>query len=733
MKFPIYYQLDLMDCGATCLQMIASYYGKEYSLDSLREMCYTTKEGVSLLSISDAAENIGFKTVGSRISFEQLKNEALLPCIVHWEQNHFIVVYKIKNRNSKKKAKIYIADPGKGKISYTEEEFKEKWISTKSNGTDSGIVLLLEPTNLFYKLEGNKSKAKGFNFLFSYFLKYKKYFAQISLGLLLGALLQLLFPFLTQSIVDIGITNQNIKFIYLVLIAQLVLVISRMSVEFIRRWILLHIGTRINISLLSDFFIKLMKLPMSYFDSKLTGDIMQRINDHDRVGSFITTKTLETIFSFITFIIFSIVLLIYSLKIFLIFLVGSTIYVIWIITFLKKRKELDYKYFDINSKKSSNTFQLITGMQEIKLQNCEKIKRWEWEDIQADLFKINLSSLSLSQKQEAGNILINEIKNILITIVAAMSVINGQITLGMMLAIQYIIGQLSVPIDDLVLFIYDLQDTKISLDRINEVHIKENENTNRNLKKFSSNDKSIYINDLIFQYEGPKSKKVLNISYLIIPENKITAIVGASGSGKTTLIKLLLQYYNPVSGEILVGKDDITKLDTIFWRSKCGVVMQDGYIFSDTIAKNIAISDTNININRLHYAATVANIHDFIMDLPLKYNTIIGQEGQNLSQGQKQRILIARAVYKDPDFIFFDEATNSLDANNEKIIVENLQNFYNGKTVIIVAHRLSTVKNADQIVVLDNGKIIEIGNHKELIKKKGYYFQLVKNQLELGN
>ena len=723
-----------MDCVPVSLQMIAKFYGKPFSLDKLRSITFTTKEGVSLFAISEAAEQIGFKTIGGRLTFDKLEKEALLPCIVHWDQEHFVIVHKVKHRGVfRKQSKVFVADPAYGLLSYNEETFKKHWVSTKSGNEDKGIVLLLEPTQSFFKQEGETEDRKSLKFLFGYFKQYKKFFGQLLIGLLLGSLFQLIFPFLTQAIVDTGIANKNINFIYLIMLAQLVLTISRMLVDFIRRWILLHISTRINISLISDFFIKLMKLPMSYFDTKLTGDILQRIEDHDRVERFLTARTLNTLFSFFTLIIFGIVLWIYSFKIFLIFLVGSITYVLWITIFLKKRRELDFKYFDVRANNQNKTYQLIQGMQEIKLQNCEKRKRWEWEDVQADLFKVNISSLKLEQMQEAGNIFINEVKNIIITIVAALAVIHNQMTLGMMLSTQYILGQLTLPIDQTLDFIHDLQDTKISLERINEIHEKEDENINRNIIRQQLTEKNISIHNLVFQYEGPHSKTVLNDINLTIPAGKVTAIVGASGSGKTTLIKLLLQYYNPVEGIIEVGNKNLINFNTTRWRNQCGVVMQDGFIFSESIAKNIAVSDDEVDKEKLLHASKVARIHEFIMNLPLKYNTEIGNEGQNLSQGQKQRVLIARAVYKNPDFLFFDEATNALDANNEKAIVENLQKFYEGKTVIIVAHRLSTVKDADQIVVLDDGKILEVGNHKELTQKRGAYYNLVKNQLELGN
>lgn len=741
MKFSFIPQPDSMDCGPACLSMVARHYGKEFGLDTLRKSCFITKDGVSLLGISETAENIGFKTLAGRFTFDKLAYEAPLPCIVHWRQEHFVVVYKIQknkfswlSRAETTGYKIHVADPGKGLVTYTEDEFKENWLSTKTLGEDKGIALLLEPTPEFYKQKGEKRDSNSLRFLFSYFSRYKRFLGQLILGLLLGSLFQLIFPFLTQSVVDIGIKNQNIGFIYLVLIAQLALMLSRMSVDFIRRWILLHISTRINLSLVSDFFIKLMKLPMSFFDTKLMGDLLQRIEDHSRVERFLTTQSLSVLFSVFNFIVFGIVLLIYSIKIFFIFLIGSIIYTSWILLFLKKRRQLDYKYFEQRSINQSKTYQLITGMQEIKLQNCEQRKRWEWEDVQADLFKVNISSLKLEQYQEAGNVFINETKNILITIVAATSVIHGELTLGMMLAVQYIIGQLNAPIEQTIQFIHDYQDTRISLERINEIHHKDDENK---LKEDNRPDilahKSIHVQNLTFQYEGPHSPKALDNISLFLPEGKVTAIVGASGSGKTTLIKLLLQYYEPVEGTILVGDTNLNTLNTKWWRNQCGAVMQDGFLFSESIARNIAVSNEDIDTSKLLYAAQTANIHEFIDSLPLKYNTVIGQEGQGISQGQRQRILIARAVYRDPAFIFLDEATNALDANNERKIIENLDQFYQGKTVVVVAHRLSTVKNADQIVVLEKGRIAEQGSHKELTARKGAYYNLVKNQLELGS
>jgi ATP-binding cassette subfamily B protein len=726
-KFPHFKQYDAMDCGPTCIRMIAAFYGKNYSLQRLRQLAHITREGVSLLGLSEAAEAIGFRTIGARITFEQLF-QAPKPCVVHWDQEHFVVVYKLR------KGKVYMADPAFGLVEYSEAEFKKHWLATVRHGEEKGICLLFDPTPKFFELDGEESNRGQFRFLLKYLKPHRKLVTQLILGFIAGSLIQLIFPFLTQSIVDVGINTQDLNFIYLVLAAQMMLFFSRMTVDFIRSWILLHISTRINISIISDFLIKLMKLPIGFFDTKMIGDLLQRIGDHRRIERFLTSQSLNVVFSVFNIAIFSIVLIIYKWSIFLVFLLGSGLYILWVFMFLKKRRELDFKQFVQLADNQSKLIQLINGMQEIKLNNYERQKRWEWERIQAKLFKVNIKSLSLQQYQQAGSVFINETKNIVITILAATAVVNGSMTLGMMLAVQYIIGQMNSPLDQMVEFMQVSQDAKISLERLSEIHTMKDEEQDQSGKLISlTSNSDLIISDLVFQYEGPNSPKVLNNINLQIPKGKVTAIVGTSGSGKTTLVKLLLGFYPPVSGSIKVGSADLAQFKQQWWRDQCGAVMQDGFIFSDTIANNIALPEDEVDKERLAYAVRLANIQEFIESLPLNYNTKIGPEGVGLSQGQKQRILIARAIYKNPEFIFFDEATNALDANNEKVILENLNEFFAGKTVVVVAHRLSTVKNAHQIAVLEKGQLVELGNHEELTALKGAYYNLVKNQLELGS
>lgn len=729
MKLRTSLQLESKDCGPTCLRMLAKHYGRSISLQKLRQLSETTREGSSLKNIADTAEKIGFRSLGVKISLEKLNQDVPLPCILHWNQNHFVVLYAIK------KGKYYVADPAHGKLVYTAKELLKHWIGANAKeDTEEGIALLLEPTPRLKhsEVDDDSSVSGGFSFLYQYLFRYKKFLVQLALGLLAGSLLQLVFPFLTQSVVDIGIQNQDLNFIYLILIAQIFLFIGRSSIEVIRGWILLHLSTRINISLVSDFFIKLMNLPIAFFDTKMTGDIMQRINDHNRIERLLTSTSLSVLFSFFNLVIFGAVLAWYDWRIFLVFLVGSILYFVWVLLFLKRRKDLDYKRFSEMSGEQSKVMELVNGMQEIKLHNAEKQKRWSWEFVQARLFKISMKSLSLEQTQTVGSNFINELKNILISFLSAKLVIDGEITLGMMMAISYIIGQLNSPIQQLIGFVYSAQDAKIALERLSEIHNRADEDDGVSSKTHDIPlDADFSLQKVDFRYTG-SLELVLKELELKIPANKVTAIVGTSGSGKTTLLKMLLKFYEPLQGEIKIGNYRLNNISQKAWRAQCGVVMQEGYIFNDSIANNIAIGEDIIDPEKLERAVDIANIKEFIERLPLGYNTKIGMEGLGMSTGQKQRLLIARAVYKDPKFIFFDEATSALDAKNEKEIMGKLNQFFEGRTVVIVAHRLSTVKNADQIVVLDQGKIIEKGTHDELVKLKGNYFNLVKNQLELG-
>ncbi len=727
MSFPFVRQPDAMDCGPACLKMVAAFHKKNFTLETIRKKCYITREGVSFLGLSEAADNLGFRTIGVKIPFDMLAEKVPLPCIVHWRQKHFIVVYKITID------KIHVADPAVGLLTITKDEFIKKWANTVEDGKPAGLVLILEPTPALSETESEQEPVHGFRFLAKYFNLYKKYIGQLLLGLIIGSIIQLIIPFLTQAIIDTGLNNSDIGFIYLILFAQLALVIGRMSIELIRGWLLLHIGTRVNVSIISGFLQKLMSLPVAFFDTKFTGDILQRIDDNNRIENFLTSTSLSILFSFFNIIIFGIVLAIYSFKILAIFLTGSLFYVTWVSLFMKQRARLDHQRFHEMAAANNKLIVIVNGMQEIKLTQSESVKRWDWENLQASLFHLKSKGLGLIQYQTAGATFINEVTNLMITIVSATAVLKGDLTLGMMLAIQFIIGQLNVPLNQIIGFFRTSQDARMSLDRLAEVHSMEEEQQHVDSKiQHLPEKKDIRIRDVSFQYEGPHSPLVLKDINLLIKERKITAIVGASGSGKTTLLKLILGFYQPVKGDIHVGDVKLNNLSLKIWREKTGAVMQDGFIFPETIASNISPGNPDIDKDRLLRAVEMANIREFIESLPLAYNTKIGANGHGLSEGQKQRLLIARILYKDPDILIFDESTNSLDTNNEKAIVENLAGYFREKTVIIVAHRLSTVRNADKIVVMDTGRIVETGNHDSLIAMKGAYYNLIKNQLELG-
>ncbi|NOS84285.1 MAG: peptidase domain-containing ABC transporter [Ignavibacteria bacterium] len=719
-----------MDCGPSCLKIICKYYRKDYSFEYLREKSHLTTEGTSLWGLSEASENIGFRTFTAYIPLNKL-DRIPLPCIAHFSLNHFLVIYKVSRKF------IYVSDPAYGLIKYSLSDFSAKWEVTEENGKkERGLLLLLEPGPQFYSTNYKQPHTgkNGYKFLFPYLVQYKGFVFQLLLGLLLGSFLSLLFPLTTQALVDIGINLKDISFVYLILIAQLVLFVSQASVEFIRSWLLMYLGTKLNISLVSDFLVKIMKLPISFFDTRKTGDIFQRIGDHSRVQAFLTSSSLSIMFSVLNLFIFSIVLILYSQQIFLIFFLSSICSIIWVTIFLKMRRDLDFKRFHKMADSQNTVIQIVAGMPEIKLNGNEKVKRWEWEKIQAKLFNFNIKSLALNQYQQLGSLIINQSKNILITFLAAKGVIEGELTLGMMLAIIYILGQINAPIEQLIQFIQITQEAKISLDRIGEVHEKNDEESiSQKSNIIFPPSRDILLNSVSFEYNNQNRDKVLKDLTLKIDEGINLAVVGASGSGKTTLLKLLLRFYEISSGEITVGGKNLKNFSYREWRKRCGVVMQDGYIFADTIASNITLASDKIDKRRLDEAIEIANISEFTDSLTNGIYTRIDINGQGLSHGQKQRILIARAVYKNPEYIFFDEATSALDTQNESDIMSKLGKFCESKTVIIIAHRLSTVKNADKIVVLDKGIIAEQGIHSELLKFNGFYYKLVSNQLELEN
>ena len=725
-RFPFYPQLEAMDCGSTCLRMVAKFYGRFYSLEYLREISNTGKDGVSLLDLSEAAELIGLKTLAVEADIVQLQDVIPKPCIINWGNNHFVVVYH------QDLSKVWIADPAQGKFKLNNDEFIQKWIGEDADVENSGIVLICQSTPDFYTFNGKESQKGSWQYVSNYFKQYKALIFQIIIGLFLGSILQLFFPFFIKSIVDIGINNNDLSFIALVLIAQLILFISQISVEFIRNWNILHVGSRVNISLLSDFLIKLTKLPFRFFDTKLPGDLIQRFNDHERVQKFLSSTSLISIFSILNLLAFGVVLLFWNKAIFTIFIIGSLLNIVWVLGFMKWRKSLDIKRFEYNSDNQNSINEMITGMQDIKLFNAEKLKRWSWEKVQAKLFNTETENLKLEQVQRAGALFFNETKNLLIIYLVAQGVLNTTLTLGMLVAIQYIIGQLNMQINQLTEFLKSMQDAKISLERIGEIHLKENETVIEENNNVFPSEGDIVLENVNFSYAGVNATPNIKNINLGIPYGKITAILGPSGSGKTTLLKILLNLYKPTEGNIKFGELNLLSVNPRLWRSKIGVVMQDGHLFSDSIAKNIALGEEIIDKRKLQQSINIANLQSYIEYLPLGYNTMIGPEGQGLSQGQKQRILIARAVYKEPDFLFFDEATSALDTFNEMLILENIKAAFKNKTIIIVSHRLSTVLKADQIVVMEDGEMIEVGSHEELTFVRGAYYQLVKNTLELG-
>ena len=736
--FPFIRQTDTMDCGPACLQSILLYYNVQRSLNIIKEYSYCNREGVSLLGLSDAADALGFHSYGVKLSWEQLRDEAYLPCIVHWNQNHFVVVYKIAKRRGK--WHVFVSDPAMGLLKYTEEQFLNSWLEIEGldDCVDKGVALLLEPTPSLYtqSLDMPIGEEHGFNLkrLTKYLIPHRRSIFQIFLAMSIISFLSLLLPCITQSIVDRGVLLGNLGFVKTMLVAQMLILLGQLANNVIRNWLMLHMTTHISICLISDFLAKLMRLPISFFDTKMTGDIMQRIQDYDRIRDFLTNTLLGIAMAIVLLVIYGAILGGYNFGILCVFMVGTALYISWVLTFLRWRRKIDYMRFQEAANNQSSVVQLIGGMQEIKLNNCEKHKRWEWEHIQTNLFRISIKGLSLSQTQQIGGAFIDQIKNIIISFLAAKSVIDGDMTIGMMTALTYIIGQLNAPVTQFISFVRECQDANISMERLNEIHERKDEEDYREGKiQDIPTNANLEFRNVTFQYEGPHSPNVLDDISFQVPYGKITAIVGTSGSGKTTMLKMMLGFYLPSKGTITLDGVELKKYSESAWRKQCGCVMQEGFIFSNSIAENIALSDQTLDMERVRKAAEVANIHKWIEKLPLGYNTKIGADGHGLSVGQKQRILIARAAYKNSPYLFFDEATNALDANNERAIMDNLNSFFKDKTVVIIAHRLSTVKNADNIIVLNNGHIVEKGSHIELIARKGCYYELVRNQLELGN
>jgi len=726
-SFPCDRQMDMMDCGPACIKMIAKHYGKYYSLQYLRDKCGTTKEGVSFLDISYASESIGLKTLPLKCTIDDLITKIPLPVIVHWHNSHFVVVYNTDIRSGI----IYVSDPAKGLIKYKRNEFEKFWL--KKDEGKRGVLMAIEPQPEFFQdkdhIEIERRKTVE-NFL-NYFRPYKKNFLNLFAVMLLATILQSFLPFIAKAVIDIGIQTRDINFIYIVLAANIAIYVCILLSNMVRDWILLHITSRVNIALISDYLIKLMLLPITFFENKMTGDILQRANDHERIRSFIMNNSINMLFSFLTFFVFGIILLIYNLTIFWIFFIGSMLYIIWVILFLKLRKKLDWEYFELVSKNQSYWVETIAGIQDIKINNYEKPKRWKWEDIQARLYRVNVRALNVTNIQNLGAQFIDNIKNLAIIFFCAVAVIQGKMTFGVMISTQFIIGILNGPVQQFIQFIISFQFAKISFLRLNEIHQLKSEHEGVGTNSFDlPENKNLLVNNVSFQYT-PTGPFVLKNILLFIPEKKVTAIVGDSGSGKSTLLKLILRLYTPSLGEIHIGNMNINNISLKQWRDKCGAVMQDGKIFNDTILNNIVLDDEKINYAKLKRAIDTANIATEIEKLPLGYQTMMGEQGRGLSGGQKQRVLIARALYKDPDYLFFDEATNSLDTLNEQKIVESLDDVFKDKTVIVVAHRLSTIRKADQIIVMQDGMVIEIGTHETLMDTKGRYYQLIQSQLDL--
>ena len=722
-RFPTEYQMDAKDCGPASLKMVAKYFGRYYSLQYLRDKCGITKEGVSLLGISAAAESIGLHTAAFKCTIDDVIMKVPFPVIIYWNENHFVVVYHTNKKH------IWVSDPCKGHVKYTRREFMEGWYLKNE---DKGVLLALEPTADFKLSKQEKKQEKDSMIsILRYFMPYKKEFSLIFFVMLVVTLLQGILPFISKSVIDIGISTSDVNFINMVLIGNICILLSIMVFNVVRDWILMHITARVNIALISDYLIKLMKLPVTFFENKLLGDILQRAADHERIRSFIMNNSLSLIFSTFTFLLFSIILLVYNHVIFFIFLGGSVLYVTWVMLFLSIRKKLDWQYFEFLSKNQSYWVETVSAIQDIKIYNYERARRWKWEEIQARLYHVNKRVLAVTNMQNLGAHFIESIKNMAITFFCATAVIRGDITFGVMISTQFIIGMLNGPLIQFINFVVSAQYAKISFLRMNEIRQLEDEDELLSVGSTTilPENKSLVLKNVMFQYAAHLPMVLTNIN-LRIPENKITAIVGSSGCGKSTLLKLLIRLYKPSYGTVSMGGMNVTALNLRKWRELCGVVMQDGKIFSDTIKNNIVLDDEKVDEVQLIKCCQIAQIKEEIDQMPRGFDTEIGERGRGLSGGQKQRLLIARALYRNPKYLFLDEATNALDTVNEQKIVKALNSAFENRTVVIIAHRLSTIRHADQIVVMDKGQIVEIGNHELLMKKKGNYYNLVSSQNE---
>ena len=722
-RFPVEYQMDSHDCGPASLKIIAKHFGKYYSLQYLRDRCGITKEGVSLHDISVGAENIGLRTLAVKCDVNEIVNSVPFPAIIFWNNNHFVVVYHADKKH------IYVSDPARGRVKYSHETFKQGWYQ---RGENQGVLLAVEPTVDFKETKAEKEqKRNSFLSILKYFTPYSRSFALIFVIMLIVTALQGVLPFISKAVIDVGIKTSDVNFINMILIGNISILLSVMVFNVLRDWILLHITARVNIALISDYLIKLMNLPVTFFENKLMGDILQRAQDHERIRSFIMNNSLSLIFSMLTFVVFAIILLIYNVVIFLIFLAGSALYVGWVLLFLNVRKKLDWEYFELLSRNQSYWVETVSAIQDVKINNYEKQRRWKWEEIQARLYHVNKRVLAITNMQNLGAQFIESIKNMGIVFFCAVAVINGDITFGVMISTQFIIGMLNGPLSQFISFVMGAQYAKISFLRINEIRQLEDEEELLSVGNtcILPNEKSITLSNVHFQYSA-NSPFVLKGIYLHIPENKVTAIVGGSGCGKSTLLKLLVRLYKPTFGDIKMDTMNVDAINLRQWRNLCGVVMQDGKVFSDTIINNIVLDADHIDYDRLHEVCKIAQLEEEINAMPNGFDTTVGETGRGLSGGQKQRLLIARALYRNPKMLFLDEATNALDTINERKIVDALNNAFEHRTVVVIAHRLSTIQNADQIVVLDKGYIVEVGTHKTLMENKKRYYELVSSQTQ---